>query len=204
MEIYQKKILTNVKEGGRSQVRVPGEQCLFPLFLRKHAIHSLPSRLGTMGRITVPSKACTPLARHPVRRCPARDQAYLLLWHGLGSRAAWRPLAHWRASYPVDRGFDRIQIFTAWGARQQAQRPFWVRVFALIFIHGRCQHFFLPHNTKQNYRHKSWWDTKSWGEMEPGSSRGEKQSECVCTACCAATGPVFQVLGLDGVAPQSR
>lgn len=72
-KFIRKKNSINVKEGGRSQVRwVPGEQCLFPLFLRKHAIHSLLSRLGTMGRITVPSMLARLWLRHPVRRCPAR------------------------------------------------------------------------------------------------------------------------------------
>lgn len=146
MEINQKKNSINVKEGKRSQVRwVRGEQPLLPLVSKetRSSFSALP--VGYPGLHHCSLCPCTPLAEAPrqARACPGTRPG-CCCDVALGSEAAWRPLAHWHASYPVDHDSIESKSFTV--RRGQAAGP---EAFLSQGFHPReMPAFFCLTNTK--------------------------------------------------------
>lgn len=153
-KFIRKKNSINVKEerAFSSEVGARASNVCSPLFLRKHAIHSLLSQLGTI-RFASLSPLCPTASERggiPSRRCPCPgDQTPAAVTWPWGAGQPGVSLAHWRASYPVDPWFDRIQIFHCLEGPGNRLEAFLSQgFFALIFIHGRCQHFCLTNTNK--------------------------------------------------------
>ena len=129
---------------------VPGEQCLLSLVF-KETCYSFPALpVGYHGSHHCSLCACTLLAEapHQGRACPGTRHGCccdVALW----SRAAWRPLAHWHASYPVDHDSIESKSFTAWRGQAAGPEAFLSQGFCTYFHPWEMPAFFCITNTNK-------------------------------------------------------
>lgn len=177
---------------------VPGEQCLLPL-VSKETRYSFPALpVGYHGSHHCPLYAWTPLAEAPrqAQSCPGTRHT-CCCDVALGSRAAWHPLAHWRASYPVDHDSIESKSFTAWRGQATGPEAFLSQGFCTYFHPREMPAFFFLTNTNKTTNTKAGEIRSLEEKMEPDPLVGENIRANACVQFVVLIRCVFQFSGLD-------
>lgn len=171
---------------------------MFVPLVSKETRYSFPALpVGYHGSHHCPLYAWTPLAEAPRQAlsCPGTRHT-CCCDVALGSRAAWRPLAHWHASYPVDRDSIESKSFTAWRGQATGPEAFLSQGFCTYFHPREMPAFFCLTNTNKTTNTKAGEIRSLEEKMEPDPLVGENRANA-CVQFVVLIRCVFQFLGLD-------